>query len=130
MLNHCLAKLPLSNVESKSERPAAHSRVPLDAVATVSAPLITYIDPIELAQVDRGVRSSGRKTSQRKCRRCRSIRRGTFSARARRERRRVIAQLDVLPSARRARAAGLYGAALRAYVIAVAAVDGPAALME
>lgn len=133
MSNHCLDKLPLSNFESTwelLERHVSLSRVPLDAGMNVTAPLITYVDPIELSHVDGGTRSSSPKRPRRKCRHCRLNRRRSFSARARQQRRRVVARLDALPIARRARAAGLHGAALRAYVGAVAAVDGPAALLE
>lgn len=133
MSNPCLEKLSPSNVEATSkslERRALPSRVPFHADVKVPAPLITYVDLIELAEIDRRPRYASRTMPMRKCRHCHSKHGRSFSPRARRQRRRVIAQLDLLPIAHRARAAGLHGAALRAYVTAVAAVDGPAALME
>ena len=56
--------------------------------------------------------------------------RKSFSTRARRQSLREIEAIDALPIARRARAGGLHGVALRAYVSAVAALDGVKALFE
>ena len=50
--------------------------------------------------------------------------RKSFSARARRERREEIARLEALEIVRYARAAGLHGTVLRAYVAAAEALDG------
>jgi hypothetical protein len=54
----------------------------------------------------------------------------SFSARARQQRRQELLEFEALPLVRRARAAGLQGAALRAYVAAVEWIDGPLALTE
>jgi hypothetical protein len=102
------------------------ARVGLDAGVKASTPLITYVDPAGSCRIECCTGLVGRKS----CPRCHRERGKSFSARARRQRRRVISQLDALPIALRARAAGLHGAALRAYIAAVEALDGAAALGE
>jgi hypothetical protein len=116
------------SLETTVEKADLRSRIAVDS--GVSEPLITYVDPAELSNIDCGTRSSSRRSAKKGCRRCREKRRKAVSARARRQRRRVISQLEALPITRRARAAGLHGAALRAYIAAVEALDGLAALME
>lgn len=117
-----------TSLETMVEKPDLRSRIAMDS--GVSAPLITYVDPVEISKIDCGTRSASRKRVKKGCHRCRKKRGKAVSARARRQRRRAISQLDALPIARRARAAGLHGAALRAYIAAVEALDGPAALTE
>ncbi len=105
------------------------------------APVTVYLEPfadIEAEPIDEGRASDappailpGRRhmpflTFARRRRR----RRKSFTARARRQRRQEMAAFDALPIVRRARAAGLRGAALRAYVAAVERLDGPLALTE
>lgn len=107
-----------------------------DLVAPPS-PVITYADPRsdaepEGARAGASCSSSGTARTPKKA--CplplRGSRRKSFTTRARRQRRRELAEFDALPIVRRARAAGLHGAALRAYVAAVEVLDGPLAISE
>jgi hypothetical protein len=101
-----------------------------------TAAVITYIGPLdgddrESSNTAEPVLSYRRVTMpKRTCPRCRKRRQNAFTARARRQRRKEIAEFEALPIVRRARAAGLHGEALCAYVSAVEALDGPWALLE
>lgn len=100
-------------------------------LATRVAPVITYAEPeIEAVRMGMPCRSSEKlEMTSRKCPLPRP-RRKSFTARARRQRRLEVAAFEALPIVRHARAAGLHGARLRAYVAAVEMLDGPAALLE
>lgn len=67
---------------------------------------------------------------RRPCRCCRKGQRKPLTAYARRQCRQELAEFDALPIVRRARAAGLHGRALFAYVEGVERLDGPGALRE
>jgi hypothetical protein len=110
--------------------------LPTGAPVPVTTPIIEYIEPCQpLEAIARLEKSWGqftsrfRPTRRKECPQC-SVRRRrkSFSTRARRQCRHELVRLEALPIVRRARAAGLHGAALRAYVSAVAALDGPEAL--
>jgi hypothetical protein len=104
----------------------------------VAPPVTVYVEPFaDLGIADSRASSSLPATLPRRrtiwkrthpCRRARSSK--SFTARARRQRRHEIAEFEALPIVCRARAAGLHGAALRAYVSAVERLDGPSALTE
>lgn len=106
-------------------------------LATLPEPVITYADPHsddELAGAAVGASCAYSATSRTPKKTCplplRGSRRKSFTTRSRRQRRRELAEFDALPIVRRARAAGLHGAALRAYVAAVQVLDGRSALSE
>lgn len=102
---------------------------------SIPAPVIAYVDDssylvaLNAANADNHLpRRRPLRGSRRRAWYSHQPRTRSFSPRARRQRRDDLRVLDALPIVRRARAAGLHGPALRAYVQAVARLDGPASL--
>jgi hypothetical protein len=130
MTTHCL--------DTPTQRRAPHfDPSSWNELATLVAPVITYAEPpfedeIEDARTGTACCSAEKlEMTKRKCPLpLPRARRKSFTARARRQRRLELAAFEALPIVRRARAAGLHGAALRAYIAAVEMLDGPAAFLE
>lgn len=97
-------------------------------------PVIAILDDsvyvVALVAANADNRLPRRRPCLRRARHTYQLRRKSFSPRARRQRRDDLRILDTLPIVRRARSAGLHGPALRAYVQAVARLDGPAFLAQ